>query len=353
MILYIVLFLILAFLGFINLIYKDKSLLILPFISLFLVFFSLAAFRFETGPDYSSYEIFFNEIDYNLIGFLEPLFVFLTVFLRENLGLHFQSLLIIIAFVAISCKFWFIFKTIDYWFIGLLFYFCNLYLTGDVGQIRQGVAVGFALVGFYHLVNNRLIPFYIFILLAMGFHFSATICLLAPFIVKLEFSKRKMIIIWLIALAIGLLMSGPILQPILGIILPAGLSSKVLGYLEGDSASLGISLGMLVRFCCLILGLNAIQNVKDKKYRKYVNLYFFGGIILFLFNFNGTFASRLSSYFLVLDFMLISFSLFTLKFSYSRIAVYLFFVLINFYTLFQQITSADSYLIPYKSIFFK
>lgn len=353
MILYIVLFLVLTLLGFINLINKDKSLLILPFISLFLIFFSLAAFRFETGPDYDSYEIFFNEVDYNLIGFLEPLFVFIIVFIRENLGGYYQSLLIFIAFIAISSKFWFIFKTVDYWFVGLLFYFCNLYLTGDFGQIRQGIAVGFALIGFYHLVNNRLISFYLFNLVAIGFHFSAAICLLAPFIAQFQLSKRKMILIWLVSLGFGLLMSGTALQPIIGIVLPASISSKVLGYLESDGAGLGISLGMLVRFCCLILGLNAIQSVKDEKYRKYINLYFFGGILLFLFNFNGTFASRLSSYFLVLDFMLISYSLLTLRSPYSRIAVYLFFVLINFYTLFQQMVAADSNLIPYKSIFFK
>lgn len=353
MILYIFLFLIITLLGFINLFYENKYLFIIPFGILFLTFFFLAAFRYETGPDYSSYEIFYNELDFNLIGFLEPLFVSLTVYLRDYMGFGYQSLLIVVALIAISSKFWFIFKTVDYWFFALLLYFSNVYLTGDFGQIRQGIAIGFSLIGFYYLVNGRLWTYFLFILLAIGFHFSAAICLVAPFFININLSKNKMISIWFFSLVMGLIMKGPLLHPILGAILPGNLASKVLGYLEGDAAGLGLSLGILIRFLCLLIGTITLEKFPDKNYRKYLNLYFFGGIMLFLFNFNATFASRLGSYFLILDIVVLSYAIKSSTSLYYKLTVFLLFSAINFYTLMQQITSPDTYMVPYKTVFFK
>ncbi|GEM_PF-3692048 len=353
MILYIGVFLVIALLAFINLFYENKYLFALPFGIIFCILFALAAFRYETGPDYPSYEIFYNELDFNLIGFLEPLFVCLTVLLREGLGLGYQSLLITIAFIAITSKFWFIARTVDYWFFALLLYFANVYLTGDFGQIRQGIAIGFSGMGFFYLVSGKRWLYLLFVLLAIGFHFSAVICLLAPFIIGLKWAKNKMILVWCLSLITGLIMKGPLLQPILNIVLPASLASKVLGYLEGDAASLGLSLGILIRFLCLIVGLIALEKHPDIMCRKYLNLYFLGGILLFLFNFNATFASRLGSYFLFFDFVILSYAIKKTSSLYYKLAIFLCFSMINFYTLIQQITSPDSALVPYKTIFFR
>jgi hypothetical protein len=146
----------------------------LVFCGIFLIL--IAGLRFYCGPDYKSYyTIFKNIVNNRNTWTLE--FGFLRV--NELFGAiaNFRIMLLCIAAVSITLKLIFFKRESDAPFLSILLYFIGTFLAQDFGQIRQGLAISFALFAFNEAYKRRFVPFVLLFTLAFSFHYTAIIIL--------------------------------------------------------------------------------------------------------------------------------------------------------------------------------
>jgi transmembrane protein EpsG len=101
----------------------------------------------------------------------------------------------IYAFIGIGLKIQAIKKYSKYAFISLAIYFLTYFWLHDYTQIRAGVASGFALIAVCNLETKKYIKYFLYILLAICFHWSAIIYII---IFPLFFLPNRVIQIFVI-----------------------------------------------------------------------------------------------------------------------------------------------------------
>ena len=83
--------------------------------------------------------------------------------------------------IFVNCViFYFIKKYTRHIFIALLLYFFLNYFYFIFEIMREAIAVCFFLIGWNYYIEKKLIPYYFFIIIALTFHISASICLFIP-----------------------------------------------------------------------------------------------------------------------------------------------------------------------------
>ncbi|MXS70331.1 hypothetical protein GSF70_03800 [Flavobacteriaceae bacterium W22] len=125
-----------------------------------------------------------------LRGNVEDSFYFIRNFIKEDLGLDFQYLLLTYAFLGVSIKLISIRKLSPLFWGSLLIYFSNYYILHEFTQIRIGVATGFLLMSLYFLSDKKYILFYFFAIIAVFFHQSCFFVLVFPVIQNTEKNLR-------------------------------------------------------------------------------------------------------------------------------------------------------------------
>ncbi|RZL56068.1 MAG: EpsG family protein, partial [Pedobacter sp.] len=274
----------------------------------FLLLFFFSALRYETGPDYGSYKIYFEELDISFLGFLEPIYIVLLVFYRDYLSASYQFFLATIAFISISLKFNFFYKTSKLIFLTLILYFCSTFINHDFGQVRQGIATSFILLAFYYQLKGEKWLYFLLVAIAVGFHYSAIVALLSLVIIRPNISLKAMVLVMIATLFIGLLMQPQFVAPIFNLILPSAISQKVMDYFTNEFGErLGLSFGRILRLIPVIIGHRYLLNTQRNKkiWQPILNLYFSGVVMFFILSFNSVFAARISSYFISLDMIIV------------------------------------------------
>ena len=181
---------------------KESQLKYITPLYVFLIFF-VSAFRYMIGSDYDAYtEIYATSITSvdELFEFgHEPLFDMLILTLNE-LGFSAQMLFVVMSGITI----YFIYYGVrahlssERSILLVLVLYTTFFTAGGYWScfnlIRQAAAMSILVYAARYIVNNSFLKFLCFILLAMGFHYSAIIFLPFYWIAKIKNSPRSMMI---------------------------------------------------------------------------------------------------------------------------------------------------------------
>lgn len=269
----------------------------------------IAGLRDQTvGFDYTQYLAYIEYLDSIFNKSVEPSFYLLKMVLIDEMALSTISIFLVYAFLGVGLKSYSFIKFSITPTVSLLLYFQSIYFDADLAQIRQSVALGFGMLAICYLSYGYFKPV-VLCLLAIFFHYSALILLLI-FPIKLYIKNKTESNI---KLTLSLMLLFSFSSSVLGInlvlffaeLIPIDfIKVRVIGYLY-SSFGLGLSWGIsdLIRIITCI-GILTLLPVKNDKSIIYV-CYIVGVILFFLFKSNGIIASRLTSYYKILDCIII------------------------------------------------
>lgn len=208
-----------------------KSFLIILCVYVILV----VGFRYKVGIDTLLYmnnyryipgvEDFFLNRTASITRF-EPGFLFLCC-VCKSFGAEFWVVQMVVATIANTCIFIFIYRNCTNPFWGLLFYFFLQFLYFNTEIMRESLALSIFLLNYRNLKENRLLLYYLLCPLSIIFHYSAIIILFFPFArwLKLNFV--------FIILCICFLAITPLVENLNALLNIAAISGRVTQYVEG------------------------------------------------------------------------------------------------------------------------
>lgn len=171
MILYFLIFFLLAFFTLFKSEKNESWIFVITGILLFL----LAAFRnSELDRDYLGYIEYYNAVINNSFSRIEPSFILISKMI-DKLFDNNLLLFIIYAFLGVSLKFYAISKLTNLRLLSSLIYFSSFFLLFEMTQIRVGVATGLLLLSIVPIKERKLGLFLIIASLAFFFHYSAIV----------------------------------------------------------------------------------------------------------------------------------------------------------------------------------
>ncbi|KXT45982.1 EpsG family protein [Bacteroides intestinalis] len=270
-------------------------------IALLLIF--IAGGRYMCGADYGSYENMFNEISWQNFYFVEPLFGILIALVKYIGG--FNLFLLFIAALSVSLKFWVINKYSPYPLFSYAILFVGLYVSLDMGQIRQGLGLSICWFSIQYL-EKRPFVFFFLILLGIGVHFSAFVFAGIYFLRNINFSVKKAFLGIFFCFCIGKIMS--LLVHIVMIDNPL-LQFKIDTYVDNEDygKAIGFNVGMLIKLVLLYILLIYKKRIiaEQQTANILINAYILGNFVYFFLLFNEIIAGRFSLYFIYFDIILV------------------------------------------------
>lgn len=310
-----------AILSFFNLENELKKHLYL-FISL--LFFILIGFRY-CGYDYYTYNNVFDIIKRGdeVVG-IEFGFSKLCQFSGT-----FRQLLIVAAFLTVYLHSKFIYKLSEKPLFSLFLLSGTLLLPTFMGQIRQGLAMGFVAFAFYFLIDKRYHLYFLFVFLSILFHFSALISLLFLVIPnKIKSLKYYCITILLSLFAFQFLQ--PVFLRIISHFESVVYLDKLLEYSNNDDKKIGFNSAIVIRIFVLFLGYYSRNLIESRYFSKMLNIYHYSIIIyLILGPIIPQFGGRGALYFAYFDLILIPAIMVAFK-GYKRILISSIFIILTF-----------------------
>lgn len=347
MIFYILFFLILG-LSFLHCYCNRRFTLAYSFIVLTLIF--LAGFRYECGADFDSYKEIYNDVnENNYLSICEPVFGILNYGIKSFFS--FPVFLLVIASLSLCLKSKVILKYSCCPFYSLLLYFMSVFLTQDMGQIRQGLAVSVCWCAFPFLAERKMRKYILLVVLASLIHFSAFICLLVFFFRNLKLTYINTIITFVVCICMG-----QFVYSLLGNIdiLGSFLQFKLHSYWGNDEygSAIGLNWGIVLHLIVMFLLLRYYDILKlDDEIKKiFVISYFIGNCVYFLCMQIEIMAGRLSLYYISLDIILIPIIVYSVFNNRSRFCVLALHAILLYYLFASNLNLPDNNLIPYKNI---
>lgn len=153
----------------------------------------LSGLRYHVGGDSLAYEEDFESGTYPKLTELyrfdfknseyQPLW-YLLVAIVKSIANDFILLQIVHSLFINIVVFWFIRRYSKKPFTMVLVYFVMTYLYFNMEILRESIAVCIFLLSIPYLQNKRYLQYYILVILAIGFHFSALILIPIPLIIK-------------------------------------------------------------------------------------------------------------------------------------------------------------------------
>jgi len=325
-------------------------------ISLFLFIFSFI--RWETGTDWDSYIDFF----YHLPTFgtetnFEPLYVCLNHIGNYLFG-SYTGVLLLCGIIIFSLQTITIDK-LSVLPITSLFVLWGSSL-GNVFFIRQTIASAILFFSLIFIIKKKFIPFAISVILAIYFHYSSIIFLPAWWIYRLNLSKKKLVIIFIIALLFSTLVSmimnyiGGLLGGIIQYKLNVYLDNTGEDSLQGVDYSLGFMLfkGLINKAIILIPAIILKDHIQTifRPYSGILNLYWLGAIIYFITAPISLVLIRFSFPYDMTCYLILPLLIYSIKGQLKYIA----FILMSLYLMMRMIIAINSYYdlyIPFKTCF--
>lgn len=357
MIVYVILIAPIFLLAFLNMSKEFNNNVITKVVfSFFLIFLSLfAGLRKDTGFDYYSYErIFFSSEYRNLFGgSVEPGYILLNRLILKLFG-SYHVLLTILAFISTLLIMRFIYRYSPYKILSLYFYVAVYFVGGITGQMRQAFAMSILTLAFRYVEERRFWPFISIVFLASLFHVSSLVFLIFYFIYPVRITKKRIISFILISIVLGSIDLMRFLIPIIELLPKYSLITSFLGYIDSRHVkSLMFSAGFFERLLAIFLVLIYFDNLINK-YRNSKLLiwsYILGSSIYFFFIEYQIFARRLSSYFKIVDIILLTMIIGTVKNKYLKLVVFVIFSMLYLANLFATVNNPSGNYFPYLFIF--
>ncbi|MFW6025648.1 MAG: EpsG family protein [Candidatus Woesearchaeota archaeon] len=359
---YIVLYLVLALFSLIEITYSHKkeyrnislftSMLIILFIILFV------GLRYETGADYYSYVKHFNKT--NSISFshilsqrIEPGFLLINYIIKNTLHNHI-FLFLFIALASIGVKYKFCLNYSYYIFIPIFYYFSYSFLPLEMGQIRHALSIGILLISVRYIIQNNFYKFAFWVLIATTIHYSSIVFILTYFFNKIKLNRKRIIVIFIIAIIIGMVNINNITIEMLKILPDLTPIRRAISYLRRPNivGRRGIALQDIWKTFLIIIFLTFYKKMfkQNEFYNGIFQVYFFGIIIWFSMNSIDLFARRFAHVYNFIEGILISYFIFKLKHRRIKILILLilsFIMLIRF----SNVLSSGRY-VPYKNVLY-
>jgi hypothetical protein len=172
MLFYLIIFLLLTIFS----LFKNEQTKKILFIFSGILLFSIAAFRGSNDFDYEGYIGLYNKGALINKLRIEPTFILISIFVKHVFN-NVLFLFIIYAFLGVSLKFYAIKKMTAFYMLSVLIYFSNFFIFHEMTQIRVGVASALLLISLKPLLEKNFKAYFIIIIIAFLFHYSALIAL--------------------------------------------------------------------------------------------------------------------------------------------------------------------------------
>lgn len=318
--------------------------------SIFMVF--IAGFR-TMGFDYEGYLAIYKSlqnisidtiVDSNNV-YVEPLFAILNIICKSN----FQIIIFIMAVLNIAILFPFIYKYSNYPFFSILLYSGMFMYSGMMGLIRQSLAISLSL---WAIVNLRNRKFWIYLLIAIGFHYSAVIIVAVKLIGSKILEKKNYLKLLMASIASNLFLYNIFI--LLCAVLPAVIAWKLNNYIiEEAGTSFGLNIAIIIRLVTFFYALFYSKFLISRYHYAslFINCYFLSIIVYIGFGFLPQMASRGAVYFHYFEIFLVPM---IIQAASIRLKPIFFFVYAAF-SLWRHIDLVTTYAewyIPYKNILF-
>lgn len=170
-----------------------------------LILFCVSAFRdTSVGIDTKSYlwswDIFssnFSDLSFSIFsedGYL------LLVYIFKTIGIGFRGIMIFGAAMYLVPVLYVIYKYSENPFLSL-FYFITLdYYCFSMTGMRQCIAIGFCIIAFEMAMRKKIIPYFLFVFLAVAFHSTALVFVPVYFLRNVPMKKKYIFIFLLFAI---------------------------------------------------------------------------------------------------------------------------------------------------------
>ncbi|WP_171817674.1 EpsG family protein [Chryseobacterium sp. StRB126] len=259
------------------------------------------------GYDYDVYELMYNNTNsdfsdlvspgYFLLQTTEKGYIFVMSFFRF-LHAGFNTFFI---FLGLFCSFglFFVFRQYSKFpYLILTIFLAKGYLYYFFTAQRQIIAMVICWIALKAVIDRKLIPFLLLVVLASFFHTSAIVFVIVYPIVTLKITNKGVIMLLLGSILIGVLKIGIILGTFISGFLPFG-ADKLTGYLEGETTGVNI-LNFIEMVPILFIILHFRKNIEKKidNFNALFNIYLVFVLITFAF-YDFVFIARLKGYFLI------------------------------------------------------
>lgn len=234
----------------------------------------IAAFRFQTGRDWSHYIFFFKHSLTREIPVEQGYMLVNKIFKRYTNSFYLQQFCIN-SFCSF-CIFRLFYRESEYPLFTLLMYvLLNYFFTTDMAQVRQHIAMAILCCGLNFIKEKKMLHWMLLIVLAMQFHITSFLAFPLYFTNRIKISAKTAFVFLLVAVFITLfgyklvrgiveiVMLLPFIPKQLGTTLQRYYTSKTEGQFLEMSSGLGYW-GRYVFYMAMIL----LVGVGKKKYRE-------------------------------------------------------------------------------------
>ena len=304
------------------------------------------------GTDTAHYRDIFNNPDDIEIGFQ-----WFAEFIKY-IGGNFHLFLFLFFFISLSLKVYAFKKVSLYPLLSICIYSSFWFLVYEMNGIRQGLALGFIALSYYFLSVNKNWYFYLSLLGAILFHYSALVFLPIIFIIK---KKCTNLIFWIVlgtVVAFAYLGVTSFILEGLGTIIGVDLRliERIISYQNDESYNANIlySSSTFVRFVILFITFFFINRVHLSERTKNIFLWcaLLNISVYLLFSEVEIIATRLSLYYRFYECFFLACLPNAFKGKISKILIGFLLCLYALSQIIKTLAIPNNALVPYKSILF-
>ena len=276
----------------------------------------LIGLRFWIGADYGIYFRAYHDLGEKLDSsdilkmitegrkqvHMEWLYLFFANITYEA-GLSFYIFTFLLAIVSISIKYKAFTEHAIYPASAMLLFMYPTLLISDGGQMRQGMAMGILLFSFRYIKERRLLMFLAIVYLAVSFHTSTTVFIIAYWIVLIPMNSTRILIVVLVCMALSPLKLYQYVS-LLDSFVSTGVYSGFQSYETLDIEETSVRFIKLSDLICILYTYflvtydkAACQKIPYYEYMR--NIGVLGICLYFIFRWNEIFSSRLVANFLI------------------------------------------------------
>lgn len=284
----------------------------------------LIGLRFWIGADYGNYFKAYNDFGkrldvsdiFNIVVdgrqeiHMEWLYLLFANFIYE-LDLSFYAFTFFLAIISISIKYKVFNDNVVYPALTmLLFMFPTLFIS-DGGHMRQGMAMTILLFSFKYIKERKLFLFLFMMYLAIGFHTSAAIFIIAYWIVWVPMNSTRILIVVLVSAALSPLKIYQYVS-LLDSLTSTEVYSGYQSYGSLDIEENSVRFVKLTDLMCImytyfLVTYDKVTCQKIPYYEYMRNIGVLGICLYFIFRWNDIFASRLvANYFIYMPMVLVN-----------------------------------------------
>ncbi len=329
---------------------KVKDLVVILPITLFMVF--IAGFRHEVGNDWGFYKYLYNAAEVHSIlhsGKAEPSFQVLLLFFKFS-KLGFQSFLFFVALVSIGLKSAFVLKYSSIPILSFLV-LLSFFLIGEMGQVRQMLAIAICLWSVPAIIEKKLFKFLLLTTLAATFHYSAFSFLFLYPVYWLKWNKSLLVITVSVVVLLGVFSWFGLLPKIVQYA-PNYIQHKFNVYYTPNNIVFKEQT-LWYRIIFVVLSYFTLKDVNNPVVDLSLKIYVFGILFLILFAPIETVSGRGTLYFKIFEIILVPQIIFSLKHKkIFQMAVLSFFIVYHSRHFLVGLYDYGELYLPYKSVIF-